>query len=363
MFVLALCAGIFLAACSQPDTRAPQATAEGDPGPVDMEKLRHTTKNFQQFIDALLLCGSLSPRDWEDARRRFEVLHPFSIFREDPDLIRQFRSGSEDARKELARRGMILQALLVFQQKYDKARWDEARKTLMESEPGQALLATTLLKMLLNIHFQEVWTYVRFTLVESGPMALATTVGLAEELMRVMPGETPVFKGEDLTQALLVIIGFGDAGQSHLETFSKSGKPNVRRTVARAIGEAMDDAAVPILIRLLTDPEWTVRTSAAEAMGRMAPARAQAGPALVARIHQERDGTVLRTVLRAIGDLLYADGVPDLIRMVEVPNHDTAKAAMSALYIITGERFLRREQWTEWYRTKYPAWKRKQPAK
>ena len=46
-----------------------------------------------------------------------------------------------------------------------------------------------------------------------------------------------------------------------------------------------------------------------------------------------------------------------------MPSREIAEAAMQALYIITGEKFLRRELWTEWYRTRYAEWKKRKEAK
>jgi hypothetical protein len=83
----------------------------------------------------------------------------------------------------------------------------------------------------------------------------------------------------------------------------------------------------------------------------------------VARLGKERDGLVYRTTLRSIGDLLYADAVPDLIKVLEVPSRETAEKAMEALYIITGEKFLRRELWVEWYQTRYADWKKRRAAR
>jgi hypothetical protein len=356
-----LALALTLGACTESGSRS--TSNKNDPGDIDPETMRQYSRNLQQYIDALLLCGSTSALDWEEAKRQFELLQPFLVFQEDPSLIRQFRAGSEVARVELARRGVVLRSALVFGGPYDRAKWDEARKILMDSgEGGQVLLSTTLLKSLLNVQLQANWMHVRFALVESGNIALETTVGLAKELVNSTPADTAVFRMEGLVQVLMVIIGFGDAGRPHLEEFSRSAKPNIRRIVARAIGESMDGASVAILTRQLLDSDWTVRTAAAEAMGHMASARSTAGPALADRVGKEHDGLVLRTVLRAIGDLLYADAIPELIRVLEVPSRDTAEAAMQALYIITGEKFLRREQWVEWFRTKYPEWKKKRAA-
>jgi hypothetical protein len=333
---------------------------KNDPGNIDPEVMRQYSRNLQQYIDAMLLCGSTLPADWEEAKRQFDVLHPFLVFKEDPDLIRGFKAGSATARQELARRGVILRSLLVFGAgEYNRARWEDARKTLMESgEAGQVLLCTTLLKMLINGQNLEIWQHVRYALIESGPIALETTVGLAKEVASTTPAETAIFKMDDLVQLIMVIIGFGDAGTPHLEELSRSSKPNVRRTVARAIGESKDGAAVNILLRLLVDSDWMVRMATTQAMGQMTSARAVAGPALLDRVGKERDGLVFRTTLRALGDLLYAEAIPDLIRVLEVPSRETVDVAMQSLYIITGEKFLRRELWAEWYRTRYPDWKK-----
>src|SRR5207249_3405866 len=113
-----------------------------------------------------------------------------------------------------------------------------ARKTLIGAgEPGQVLLCTTLLGMLLNGQNMAIFPQIRFALAESGTFALETTVGLARELTAQTPADAAIFKMDDLVQVLMVIISFGDAGTPSLDEFSKSSKPNVRRCVARAIGE------------------------------------------------------------------------------------------------------------------------------
>lgn len=346
-----------LAACAPP---APQQD-KTEPANFDAEAMRQYSKNLQQYIDAMLLCGSTLPADWEEAKRRFDLLHPFFIFKEDPDLIRDFKTGSAAARKELAQRGVICRSLLVFGSgPYNRAKWDDARKTLMDSgEAGQVLLCTTLLKMLLNGQYQEIWMHLRYTLVETGPIALETTVGLAKEIAATTPAGTAIFKMDDLVQLYMVIIAFGDAGRRALEEFAASPKPNVRRTVARAIGESKDGSALPLLMRLLQDADWMVRMPAVQAMGQMTSVRSTAGPVLVELLGKERDGLVFRTALRSIGDLLYAEAIPDLMKVLQVPSRDTVEAAMQALYIITGEKYLRREDWANWYQTRYPDWRKK----
>jgi hypothetical protein len=350
------------AACT-PSTGGSSASPSAAPEP-DLEMMRQYSRNLQQYVDAMLLCGSTQARDWEDAKRQFELLQPLYVFKEDPQLIKEFRAGSESARKELNRRGVLLQSMLVFGKgTYDRAKWEEARKALMDAgEPGQVLLATTLLKLLLNGQYQELWPNLRFTLVESGPIALETSAGLARQLAQNAPSDTPVFHMDDLVQILMVVISFGDAGRPTMEELSRSPKLNVRRGVARAIGEARDGSAAVTLIRLVSDPEYSVRATASEAAGALASAKATMGPALVDRLGKERDPKVLEKVLRSIGDLYYAEGVPYLVRVLDVPSREIAEAAMQALYIITGMKYTKREQWMEWYRTGYADWKKKKAA-
>ncbi|HVE43392.1 MAG TPA: HEAT repeat domain-containing protein [Planctomycetota bacterium] len=347
-----------LGACSS-QRREPEKDPN-DPGKVDLNLLKRNSRNLQDYIGAMLLAGSTNPGDWAESKKQFDLVSPFFVFQEDPTLIRQFKAGSETARRELGRRGMLLQAVVTLSSGYNREKWEAARKTLMDAgEPGQVLLCTTLLGMLLNVQNIQIFPQIRFALAESGAFALETTTGLGKELAAQTPADAAVFNMDDLVQVLMVVISFGDAGRGALDEFSRSPKSNVRRCVARSIGESKDGSALSVLLRLQADPEWTVRMSATQSMGQMGSVRSVAGPALVERLGKEKDGLVFRATLRAIGDLLYADAVPDLIKVLELPSRETLEAAMGALYIITGEKHLSRDKWYEWYRTRYPDWKKK----
>lgn len=377
ILLAAALAGAAAAGCAGPSA-APGRGAAGsrgdDLGPLDLEIVRAASEKHRRYVEALLLCGSPAPADWDKARRALEVLQPYHVFREDPDLIRAFRAGDERARRELGRRGKILQALAVLWGRYDKDAWDEARRSLLdEGEPGQVLLATTLLQRLLSEQFRveevpdaqnpalrqvrDVSVHLRYQIVESGPVALETAAALADALARETPS-TPLFRHEDLTQVLLVLIQFGDRGRPKVEELAGHPNPNVRRVVARALGEGRDPAGLPLLARMLAgDAEWAVRAGAAQGLGRMAPARGAAGRVLVERLRAERDRTVRLAILEALGELHYEEAVPDLMAILEVPSVELATAAMAALYRITGEKFTRREEWSRWYAERYPLWK------
>jgi hypothetical protein len=342
---------------------------EADTPPVDLVLVRQMGKTHQQYVDALLLCGSARALDWEEARRQLELVQPYHVFDEDPDLIRRFRAGDSAARSELGRRGLILNALMAFPKGYDRRKWDDARKILVEAgQPGQILLSTTLIEILMNGQFREMWDPARMTLVEVGPVALETVIGWARELVARTPADTAIFRIEDLAGAGVALISFGEKGLVVLDEFAKSPKRNVRRACARAIGDAVLTGeanairgaltCAPILVRMVSeDADWTVRTASAEALGRMSGAKALAGRTLCDRMKKERDRVVLKAIIESIGELKYEESVPDLMIMIEVPVAETVNLVMNALYHVTGERLTRKEQWLQWYATQYPRWK------
>ena len=363
---LLLLAALTIAGCASgpKNTSAPVPSVlmPSDPGALDVDLATVSARTLRQYVDALVLCGGAQPSDWAAARRELDLIHPFHVFREDPRLIQEFREGSEAARAELGRRGALLRSMLTFSGAYEKARWDDARKTLTAAgEPGQVLLVTTVLKLLIDGTFRENWHHLRYTMVETGKVAFETSAALLKELVARAPADKPLFKHDDIVQVLSVVIGFGDSGRPIVQELARSPKANVRRCVAEAVGETRDVSSVPVLLSLLSDdPSWPVRAAAAEACRRMSAARKTVGPALVDRLGKDREPYVMHRILRAIADVEYADGVPALLKALEVPSQTTAEAAMQALYVLTGERFKTREQWSQWYRAKYPEWRRKQ---
>ena len=364
--VLAL-AGLLTSCRSGPNANPapiPQVFPEDQSGgAMAVEFAKVSMQTLREYIDALVMCGSAAPSDWLEAQRRLDTLHPFHVFKEDPGLIASMRRGDGKARAELARRGGLLRAMLVFAGKHDRPKWDAARKTLLAGgEAGEALLTTTLLQLLIDGAARDNWEHLRSQLVETGRPALDTAVLLARAISEKAPAETAVFPHDDLTQLFMLFIGYGDTGRPAVDEFARHPKPNIRRCMAEAIGEARDDQSAGILVGYLrSDPSWIVRAAAAEACRRMGPSRRVLGPVLTERAAGgEREGYVMRRVLRAIGDIGWPDGVPALVAALESPSLETAESAMAALYVLTGERLARREQWAEWHRTRYAAWRAKQ---
>ncbi|MBI2901196.1 MAG: HEAT repeat domain-containing protein [Planctomycetes bacterium] len=357
---LLLGALIVLSSCGPTPRRSDATTTR----PIDPGIFVEYTKVLDAYIKALLLLGSDNPADRAEAKRKLDALG-FAYFAEDRMFLEKLRTGTPDdmevARRELARRGRMLDLILVFTRPYAQATWDHARRELLAiGEGGPEFLTISLLKILLNGQFRPVWSHIRFQLVEIGTVARETTAALAKERADATP-ETPIWKQEDLVQLLLVLISFGAEGRPAVAELAKHRVWNVRKAVARAVGEAVDPALAEILVGYLKgDPEWQVKAAAAEAIGRLRPARRTLGPVLVERMKAERDRFVLHAILRAIGEIRYLDAIPDLMNAIQVPNYDTAQVAMEALYFLTGKRLTTVPQWQRWYRDEYPAWIKEQ---
>jgi len=300
--------------------------------------------------------------DWREAKVKLEALS-FGYFQEDRDLIEKFRTGtseiSEAARKELGRRGKMLDLILVFAGPYAPATWEQARRELIALDiegDARAFLTISLIKILINGHFRDVWPQIRTQLAEVGEIAFETLAEFTRQRADSTP-ETPIWKQEDLVQLLMALISFGDKAQPLLETLSRHRSWNVRKAVAKGIGDSIDVANAEILLGYLrSDSDWQVQAAAAEALGRLHPARRTLGPILVERVKSERDAFVLRAILRAIGRIGYLGAIPHLMNAIDVPNFETASVAMEALYDLTGERLTTSTQWKRWYRETYPSW-------
>lgn len=359
-----LWAGVLLAAagCAGGGGRGDGAAGSRSEPEVDLRPFyRNYARQVREYTDALLMCASPDPARWEEAKRRLAVLHPFRVFDEDPELIRRFREGDDEARKELGRRGAAIESVLVFGEDYDKNRWDTARATLTAlGPPGKALLVRALVGILLDGQRQPLWRLARFALVEVGPFALETVAAVAGELGRRSPADSPVFKLDDLAQMTLALLAFGEEGRPHVERLVTHEKANVRRAVARAMGEALDESNIPVLVKMaLDDASWAVRTQAVRSLGRMTRSRDRVGKALLSQVREERDPKVRKELLIAIGAVGYVEAIPTLVAMLDFPDAETIALAVEALYRVTGIRKQRKSQWLEWYRTEYPEWLRR----
>jgi hypothetical protein len=323
---------------------------------VTAEMLKPLTEAYREYVAALVALDSPAPKEKSDALARLQST-PYAYFPDDRELITKAAAGEDLARKELARRGKILDGMFVFWGKPDTPKWNDARQRIVAlGEDARVVLINTLLRMLLNGQLREQWAAIRFQLVEIGGETFETAVALFERLVEMTP-DTIIYRKDDLVQVALVILGFGEKGRPVFEKHGKSAKFNVRRAVAVAIGEGRATEHFEILDRLVrTDPDWMVRSDAADAMGSIRD-RARAGATLIEALKAERDRNVKPHIAASLGALVYADAVPVLIASLEAADYDYSEKAMFSLFQITGERHMTPAAWQKWYAKSYAKWR------
>ncbi|HZL73065.1 MAG TPA: HEAT repeat domain-containing protein [Planctomycetota bacterium] len=321
------------------------------------EMLKPLTDAYREYVASLVALDSIAPLERAEAMKKLEGT-PYAYFPDDRELIRRAAARDETARKELARRGKILDGMLVFWGKPDTPKWNDARRRIVAlGQDARIVLINNLLRMLLNGQLREHWPAIRFQLVEIGEETLETAVALFDTLVEQTP-DTIIYRKDDLVQVALVILSFGEKGRPVFEKYGKSPRFNVRRAVAVTIGEGHATENFDILERLLRkDPDWMVRADAADAMGSIRD-RARAGAVLVEAIKAERDRNVKPHIAVSLGTLVYADGVTVLVASLEGAEYEYAEKAMFSLFQITGERHMSPPAWQKWYAKDYPRWKR-----
>ena len=351
--VLALAAG--LSACAAPPS---EEAPPSNPG-VTSEMLKPLTDAYREYVAALILLDSPAPRDRSDGLLKLQA-SPYAYFPDDRALITKAGQGDETARKELGRRGKMLDALFAFWGGVDLPKWNDARKRLVAlGQDARIILVNTLMRMLLNGQLRTQWSQIRFQLVAVGDDAFETAVALYRAKADQTP-ETIIYKKDDLVQVALVMLGFGERARPIIEESAKSPRFNVRRSVAVALGEGRAAEHLELLTTLLQkDPAWMVRADAADAMGMMRAARAKAGGALVEALKTERDRQVRPHVASALGELVFEDAVPTLVASLEIADYGYVETAMFALCKITGERYLNADEWRKWFNSDYAKWRAK----
>jgi len=107
--------------------------------------------------------------------------------------------------------------------------------------------------------------------------------------------------------------------------------PLVRFYACQVLGESADAASAPALVRLLSDPDPSVREAAGEACSRMPEAAENALFTLL------REGTVLQKIEAATvaRKARYRPAVPLLVEAVRDPSHEVCLSAAAALMVIS----------------------------
>jgi hypothetical protein len=364
---------LLLAACN--GAQRPTETA-ANPRRVDVDGVRGMTATFKQYVNALLLFTNRDPGDWARAHQELDRVAPYTFSLDErrqgdqPGLIERAKAGDDAARIELGRRGQVYDALQMFWRKHDRAAWDAARSTITRlsvNHDGEAILASMLVLMLINGQLRDQWPMIRFQLTELREVSIGLLTALAEEHIKRTP-ETVIYKEDDLTQLFITICNFGDVTHESVKGYLAHPNHNVRKAAARAVGEARDTRYLDELNELLRETKspqsWVVRAAAAESFARMEGSRRRAGPMLLAALkdeaarREESKGIVIVRIFRALGQIHYADAVPELIKDLDMPNLEWVEEVMLALYHITTKKeILSPEAWKRWYREHYEAWR------
>src|SRR5262249_55674712 len=103
---------------------------------------------------------------------------------------------------------------------------------------------------------------------------------------------------------------------------------------------AAGKGAIPALIQALWDEHWGVRSSAAEALGRMGPAAAPATPALIALLESPEEDWVHSAAAEALGQIGPGAeaALPALREKLKHPDSYVRVHAALALWLLGSKR-------------------------
>jgi hypothetical protein len=356
-------------------TEAPTPPPRGLP----IQEIIAVRDTFKQYVNALLLLNNPDPQDWARAWTEIDVLYPYAVAvderapKDNPrqlGLIEKARAGDDVARRELGRRGQIYDTYMVYWRPFNRAAWNAARSTIERLSidgDGTLYLAQILLQMLINGQFRESWPELRYQICQLGDHALPLLEGVIDAKVKATPG-TVIFKEDDLIQLFATIVQFGDRGAPMVKKLISHPNHNVRKAVARAIGETKEVRYLAELNGLLREESspnsWIVRAAAANAFENFESARKVAGPMLLSALKAEasrRDdtrGIIIVRIYGALGRVHYVDAVPELVKDLDVPNVEWQQAIMVALYqITTVKQLLTVRDWKGWFAREYVKWR------
>lgn len=311
--VAALAAFLGLACAHVAQAQEPDARAA-------LRQWEETVGRFQVYISALNRFGHASPDEWSRAVQELRSLPPH-LWAPDRELV-DAAATSPSARRELHRRGQVYALGQVFSEDYDPIKWERAWTQLRElGDSAVDYAAELLLRQLLTAHRRKSWDPLRYYLIECGDRGRELTLRMVEAQAKEIAGRESAAGGivpnASLNQCLQVLIGFGDQSRGRIQALARDRSPQVRATVAAALGESRDPAAFPILAGLAADPEWGVRATAAEGLGEHRYRRADAARTLSERLAVESNATVKLKILESMGRLRDRSTVEPMLAALE----------------------------------------------
>jgi len=186
-------------------------------------------KKLKEYINALVLFETPNPSDWQIAKKRLEKFRYLMSSYEKSLLVKSLQS--QEARKELARRGRILKLVGEFA-KFKTSTWDAAREQLLAlGDDAKALLVNTLFLALMQESRRHLWRSIRRQLYIL--KAVKATIRAAKSLADMAPPKvTHWMNRARLTQVLMLAIELKQ--NEFFVELSKSENKNVRKSIAYA---------------------------------------------------------------------------------------------------------------------------------
>lgn len=280
-----------------------------------------TIGRFQTYLAALNRFGSPSSDEWRHAIRELKTL-PEHLWAPDKVFVDAALT-SPAARRELHRRGQVYTLGQVFSEEYDAIKWERAWSQLRElGDSAVDYTSELLLRQLLTAHRREAWEPIRYYLIECGDRGRDFTLKMVESLVKDVAEREAAAGGgvvpnASLNQCLQVLIGFGDQTRGRIQALVRDRSPQVRATVAAALGDSRDPALFPALTALAADPEWGVRAAAAEGLGEHRYRRADAARVLSGRLAAESNATVKLKILESMGRLRDPSTIEPMVAALE----------------------------------------------
>lgn len=320
-------------------------------------------KAIRAFVEALNLFNSPDPKRWDDAFGRLAELGELELTPDqtpnpqteehmgDHRLITQAKGTdarkAEAARKELGLRAKIIILCAHFDLSYDPSKWESAKKELfaIPGDRAQWMLSYALLSGLV-VHRPRDWQHIRYYLAELGAKGYQVVRAYLETVLlpRVPDGAIGATAGftfhkDKLEQCLMALLQFGPIARDYFIGLTKSPKPWIRRSITVAIAGTRDASRFDTLLAYATgDPDEDVRAQTFDSLGKMVYAADEAGPILLKALSTEKSETCLTHITKALVELNYRSGVPQLIEVLDHPDYPVVRAAMDALVQLTGIR-------------------------
>lgn len=297
---------------------------------------------LKKYVQALILFDSDLEADWNTALGRINLLGDFSMSEDEPDLISKALK-SQDARKELARRGKMIKLLETFFGTNTNS-WARAHKELISlGEDAKGLLTSALFHSLMQESRRLIWDEIRRHLVALNPVN--ATRDLINSFIEIAPADVIRWEhSERLTQLLILSL---ELKLDDLIKISKNKISIVRQCVAHTI--AMKQVHLEILQEyLLKDKDIDVRNAVVMAISRVRSKDYL--KLLIDSAKSEKDEFLLKSIVEGLAAQRESEAVETLVKLLDNESDLVVTATIESLFRITGKKLRTVVEWKEWWK-------------